>query len=102
MIPRRARRLLVARLIRGEPRRWLYYLALTSAWKRYKQLSGREPELIYSAELRRGQVLDVGASAPLPRRLRTKKVRQALVSSARAELAAAQDRPPPASRVRHR
>lgn len=83
----RIRRLLVARLLRGDMRRWALYLAATTVWKRYRKLSGKQPELVYRAVLGREASFAMATSKPLPRRLRTKAVRKALEAASRADLA---------------
>lgn len=84
-MPPQFRRLVVARLMAGRPRRWIYYFVLTAGWRRFRKLTGREPETVYTTVLRRGELLDVAASPPLPRRLRTKQVRRALRASSSRE-----------------
>ena len=86
---RRLRRLVVARVLRGDLRRWAMYLALTTVWNRYRSWRARSPSWCTGP----GSV-EVRASTwpprkPLPRRLRTKQVRKALEAAARADLAAA-------------
>lgn len=84
----RFRRLVVSRMLRGDVRRWAMYLVVTTLWNRYKQLSGKQPEMVYRAVLDRGARVELATSAPLPRKLRTKQVRKALEAAARADLAA--------------
>jgi hypothetical protein len=83
---RRLERLLIARLVAGDLRRWAIYLAATTAWRRYRKLAGKEPELIYRRVLGRGARVDMGTFTPLPRRFRTKQVHDALAAAARADL----------------
>jgi hypothetical protein len=55
-----------------------------------RRRSGRRPELVYRASLRRESVLAVRASQPLPRRVRRNKAaRAALAEAYRADLAEA-------------
>lgn len=84
---RNLRRLLVTRMLRGDLRRWAIYLALSTVWKRYRRLSAKEPELVYQAVLGRDALFSLATSKPLPRRLRTKRVRRALEAAAKADLA---------------
>ncbi len=84
---RRIRRLLLSRFLRGDMRRWAMYLAASALWKRYRKLTGKEPELVYRAALGRNARFDLATSKPLPRRLRNKRVRAALDAAARADLA---------------
>lgn len=83
----RLRRLLLSRLLRGDLRRWAIYLVASSAWRRYRKLAGREAEVVYTAAMGPGARFSMATSKPLPRRLRTKRVRRALDAAARADLA---------------
>ncbi|MCC6436667.1 MAG: hypothetical protein IT196_16645 [Acidimicrobiales bacterium] len=83
----RIRRLLLSRVLRGDLRRWAIYLVVSSLWRRYRKLAGKEPEVVYRSTLRRNERFAMATSKPLPRRLRTKKVHDALEAAARADLA---------------
>jgi hypothetical protein len=90
VLKRRIRRLIIARLVAGDLRRWAIYLAATSAWRRYRKLAGKEPELLYRRVVGRGARVDMGTFPPLPRRFRSKAVHDALAAAARADLELAQ------------
>ena len=51
---KRIRRLVLARLLRGDLRRWAIYLGVSWLWRRYRKLTGKVPELVYSGRLPRG------------------------------------------------
>ncbi len=79
---KRIRRLVLARLLRGDLRRWAIYLSVSWLWRRYRKLTGKVPELVYSARLPRGAQLSMATSKPLPAKLPHKKVRAALQAAA--------------------
>jgi len=83
----RARRMIVNRFVRGDSRRWIAYLLLSALWSRYRKLSRREPELLYAGTFGPGTRFAMATSRPLPRRLRTRRVRRAIEAAARADLA---------------
>ncbi len=86
---RRFRRLLIGRLLGGDVRRWLIYFGVTFGWRQLRKITSPEPELVYRARLRPGEQVAMATSKPLPRHLRTKRVRKALEAAARADVAAA-------------
>ena len=76
-----------SRLLGDDPRRWILYGLVGSAWRQYRKLGAGTPELIYRATLGPDARLAMATSKPLPRRLRTRAVRRALEAAARADLA---------------
>lgn len=84
---RRIRRLLLSRLLRGDLRRWAIYLVVSSAWRRYRKLAGKEPELVYRGTLGRGAQLHMATSKPLSPRLPRKRIHRALVAAAERDAA---------------
>jgi hypothetical protein len=86
VIARRLRLLFIARFVRGDLRRWAWFLLASAGWRQIRRLAAREPELLYRARIGRGQVLAMTPSKPLPRKLRTRAVRRALEAAARGDL----------------
>lgn len=84
----RFRFLLVSRLIRGHPRRWLYYTLAMTAWRQFRRLSGTDAEIVYRAKLRAGGRVDMLTAKPLPKRFQTRRWRRRLAAAALAELRA--------------
>lgn len=85
---RRARYLLLGRLLRAKPGYWLYFTLASMAWRCYKRLSGRQPEVVYRADLRRGERLDLLTAKPLPKRFQKRRWRRRIAAATLAELRA--------------
>lgn len=84
---RRIRRLLLSRLLRGDLRRWAIYLVLSTGWRRYRKLVGKQSEVVYRGTLGRGAQLHMATSKPLSRRLPRRKLQRALVAAAERDVA---------------
>ena len=82
----RLRRLLLARFLRGDSRRWGAYFLLTGVWGQYRRHSRGQSELVYRAVLDSGAQFGLPTADPLPRRLRTRKLRRALQAASQADL----------------
>lgn len=78
--------MLLGRVLGGDTRRWLVYFGVSFGWRQFRKLTASEPELLYRAKLKPGERVAMATSKPLPRHLRTKRVRKALEAAARADL----------------
>jgi hypothetical protein len=85
----RLRRLLIGRMLGGDIRRWVIYFGVSFGWRQFRKLTSPPPEVVYKATFRPGERFAMATSKPLPRRLRTKRVRKALVAAAKADVASA-------------
>lgn len=83
----RLRRVLLARFLRGDSRRWATYFLLTGIWGVYRRYSRRESELVYRAVLGSSAQFGLATADPLPRRLRSRKLRRSLQAASKADLA---------------
>ena len=75
-------------VLRGRPKRILYYTLASEVWRFYRRISGADPEYVYGVGLRPGERLDVLATPPLPKRFQTRRWRRRLAAAALAELRA--------------
>lgn len=89
MIGRQVRRLALSKVLRGDLRRWMWYIGLTWTVRQVRKVVLPQPELIYKGTLRRGQSLGAVTAKPLPRYLRTRRLRKALAAASREDLASA-------------
>ena len=82
----RLRRMVLGRLLGGDARRWTIFLGVSAAWHHFRKVTSPPPELVYRASIRPGERFAMAASKPLPRHLRTRRVRKALEAAARADV----------------
>jgi hypothetical protein len=85
---RRARFLVLGRLLGGDTRKWLIYFAATAGLRTLRKYLRGAPETVYMTTLRPEERLGVLTTRPLPSRLVTKRLRKALEAESRAELGA--------------
>jgi len=85
-IRRRLRFIVLGRLLGGDTKKWLIYLAASSGLRTFRKYLRGAPETIYVTTLRPEERLGVLATRPLPSRLATKRLRKAIEADARAEL----------------
>lgn len=86
MIKRRLRTLLLSRLLGGDLKKWLIYFAAMSGLRTARKIWKGEPELLYQATFGPGSHLGMLTDKPLPRHLRSRKLRKAIAAQASAEL----------------
>lgn len=83
----RARLRMLNTLAGGSTARYTQIVVALAVLRRVRAMFRSEPETIYVGKMGRTGRVDVATSRPLPRRLRTKKVRAAFEADARAEAA---------------
>ena len=86
LLRRRLRFILMGAILGSSGRRWMVYLAASAGLRRFNQLRRGAPEVIYVGRLAPEARLDVLATKPLPSRLASRRLRQAVEADARAEL----------------
>ena len=78
--------MLMGAILGGNSRRWMAYLAASSALRMFNKYRRGTPEVIYFGRLAPEQRLGVLATKPLPSRLSSRRLRKAVEADARAEL----------------